>query len=168
MTIKAVAANLKLRDGVIETQNGVAIETNAVNVMLDGTVNLGAETLKLSLTTIPVRGIKLSISGNVVNTITITGNLAEPDIKISGAAIAGKALSATGLGLLLAPFTGGLGLVAGAGVGLIAGDLLTNWLADDHPCKTALKRGAPEKRGDPEWLNLAPLELADGVIESKN
>lgn len=165
MTIKAVAANLKLRDGVIETQNGVAIETNAINIMLDGTVNLGKETLKLSLTTIPVRGIKLSISGNVVNTITITGNLAEPDIKISGAAIAGKALSATGLGLLLAPFTGGLGLVAGAGVGLIAGDLLTNWLADDHPCETALKRGAPTKKADPEWMDLSPLTLAEGVID---
>ncbi len=165
MTIKAVAANLKIRDGLIETQNGVAIETNAINVMLGGDVDLGNETLNLSLTTIPVRGIKLSISGNVVNTITITGNLAEPDIKISGAAIAGKALSATGLGLLLAPFTGGLGLVASAGVGLIAGDLLTNWLADDNPCETALERGAPEHRGDPEWMNLSPLTLAEGVID---
>ncbi|MBO7509246.1 MAG: AsmA family protein [Alphaproteobacteria bacterium] len=166
MTIKAATANLKLRDGLIETQNGVAIETNAINVMLDGTVDLGAETLSLSLTTIPVRGIKLSISGNVVNTITITGNLAEPDIQISGAAIAGKALSATGLGLLLAPFTGGVGLLAGAGVGLLAGDLLTNWLADDNPCKTALERGAPSHKNDPEWMDLSAAELANGVINS--
>ena len=164
MKISCVAVNLKLRDGLAETSDGVAIETNAINIMLDGSIDLGREKMNLSLTTIPVRGIKLSLSGNVVNTIKISGNLAEPDIMISGAAIAGKALSATGLGLLLAPLTGGIGLVAGAGVGLLAGDLLTNWLADDHPCGTALKRGAPAQRGDPEWLDLPALDLANSVI----
>ena len=164
MKISCAAVNLKLRDGLAETSNGVAIETNAINVMLDGSVNLGREKIELALTTIPVRGIKLSLSGNVVNTIRISGNLAEPDIVISGAAIAGKALSATGLGLLLAPLTGGIGLVAGAGVGLLAGDLLSNWLADDHPCGTALKKGAPPRRDDPEWLDLPPIDLANGVI----
>ncbi len=165
MKIHCLATNLKLRNGLIETQNGVAVETNAINVMLDGSLDLGREKMSMSLTTIPVRGLKLSITGNVVNTITISGNLAEPDIKISGAAVAGKALSATGLGLLLAPFTGGLGLVAGAGVGLLAGDLLENWLADEHPCKTALKKGAPPRRGDPEWLDESVLDLANGVIK---
>lgn len=164
MKIKCMATNLKLRDGLIETQNGVALETSAINVMLDGNLDLGREKMNMSLTTIPVRGLKLSITGNVVNTIAISGNLAEPDIKISGAAVAGKALSATGLGLLLAPFTGGLGLVAGAGVGLLAGDLLENWLADDHPCKTALKKGAPTHRHDPEWFDTPALDLANGVI----
>ena len=168
MKINCLAVNLKLRDGLAETRNGVAIETNAINIMLDGDVNLGREKLDLSLTTIPVRGIKLSLSGNVVNTIKLSGNLAEPDITISGAAIAGKALSATGLGLLLAPLTGGLGLVAGAGVGLIAGDLLENWLADDHPCKTALKKGAPARRDDPEWMDQPVLDLANGVINPES
>lgn len=164
MKISGVAVNLKLRDGLAETRNGVAIETNAINVMLDGDIDLGREKMDFSLTTIPVRGIKLSLSGNVVNTVKISGNLAEPDISISGAAVAGKALSATGLGLLLAPLTGGIGLVAGAGVGLLAGDLLENWLADDHPCKTALKKGAPARRGDPEWLDKPVTELANAVI----
>ena len=164
MKINCVAVNLKMRDGLIETQNGVAVETSAINVMLDGSLDLGREKMNMSLTTIPVRGLKLSITGNVVNTIAISGNLAEPDIKISGAAVAGKALSATGLGLLLAPFTGGLGLVAGAGVGLLAGDLLENWLADDHPCKTALKKGAPSHRDDPGWFDIPVPELANGVI----
>ena len=167
MHIACAVTNLKLRNGLAETTNGVAVETNAINVLLDGSLNLGAENIKMSLTTIPVRGLKLSISGNVVNTITITGNLAEPDISISGAAVAGKALSATGLGLLLAPLTGGLGLVAGAGVGLLAGDLLENWLADSHPCETALRKGAPEKKGDPDWMNLPAGELANRVINPK-
>lgn len=164
--ISCVSLNTKLRNGYADTQHGVAAETNAINVRLAGSMDLGDENMKLSLTTVPVRGLKLSLTGNVVNSIEINGNLAEPDIKISGAAVAGKVASATGIGLLLAPFTGGIGLVAGAGVGLLAGDLLENWLADDHPCETALERGAPEKRGDPEWLGMPLNELLNEIFNN--
>ncbi len=164
MKISCLALNAKIRDGEIETKQGFAIETNAINLRLAGNLNLGKETMKMALTTVPVRGLKLSLTGNVVNSMEITGNLAEPDIKISGAAVAGKVASATGLGLLLAPLTGGIGLVAGAGVGLLAGDLLENWLADDHPCETAMEEGAPAMRDDPEWLNLPITELQKNVL----
>ena len=164
--ISCLALNAKLRDGVFETQNGFAIETNAINVRLAGLLDLGGEEMKLSLTTVPVRGIKLSLTGKVVNSIELTGNLAEPDIKISGAAVASKVASATGIGLLLAPLTGGLSLVAGAGIGLVAGDLLENWLADSHPCETALERGAPLYRDDPEWLGEPVSELINTVIKT--
>ncbi len=166
MNISCVVVNTKLRNGVIETQHGVAAETNAINVRLAGNLNLGDETIQLSLTTVPVRGLKLSLTGNVVNSIEITDNLAEPSVRISGAAVAGKVASATGIGLLLAPFTGGIGLVAGAGVGLLAGDLLENWLADDHPCETAMERGAPSQRGDPEWLGRPVTELATEILNN--
>ena len=162
--ISCLSVNAKLRDGVIETQHGVAVETNAMNLRLAGNVDLGSETMKMSLTTVPVRGLKLSLTGNLVNSMEITGNLAEPDVKINGVAVAGKVASATGLGLLLAPFTGGLGLVAGAGVGLLAGDLLENWLADDSPCETAMKRGAPAKRDDAEWINQPLDDLVGGML----
>lgn len=165
--ISCVALNTKLRSGIAETQHGVAAETNAINVRLAGSLDLGDENMKISLTTVPVRGLKLSLTGNVVNSIEITGNLAEPDIKISGAAVAGKVASATGIGLLLAPFTGGIGLVAGAGVGLLAGDLLENWLADDHPCETAMERGAPARRDDPQWLNVPVNDLVNGILNEK-
>lgn len=166
-TIKCVALNTKLRDGVAETQNGVAVETNVINLRLAGNLNFGGENMKMALTTVPVRGLKLSLTGNVVNSIEISGNLSEPDVRISGAAVAGKVASATGLGLLLAPFTGGIGLVAGAGVGLLAGDLLENWLADDHPCETAMERGAPDMRNDPEWMNLPIPELQQTVMSKQ-
>lgn len=164
MTISCVALNAKFRNGVFETQHGVAVETNAINVRLAGNLDLGNESMKLALTTVPVRGLKLSLTGNVVNSIEFSGNLAEPDIKISGAAVAGKVASATGIGLLLAPFTGGIGLVAGAGVGLLAGDLLENWLADDEPCKTAIEKGAPARRDDPDWLNMPVTDLINGIM----
>ena len=166
--ISCLALNAKLRDGVFETQNGFAIETNAINVRLAGDLDLGGEKMNLSLTTVPVRGLKLSLTGKVVNSIALTGNLAEPDIKISGAAVAGKVASATGIGLLLAPLTGGISLVAGAGLGLVAGDLLENWLADSHPCETAMERGAPLYRDDPEWLGEPLTELIDAVINKNS
>jgi hypothetical protein len=162
--ISCVALNAKLRDGAFFTQNGFAVETNAINIRLAGLLDLGGEEIRLALTTVPVRGLKLSLTGNVVNSIELTGSLAEPEIKISGAAVAGKVASATGLGLLLAPFTGGIGLVAGAGVGLLAGDLLENWLADAHPCETAMKRGAPLADGDPEWMGDDVKQLAVSVL----
>ncbi len=164
--VSCFAVNTVLRNGMAETQNGVAIETNAINIMLLGGLDLGQEDMQLSLTTVPVRGLKLSLTGNIVNSIQLTGNLAEPDIKISGAAMAGKVASATGLGLLLAPFTGGIGLVAGAGVGLLAGDLLENWLADDKPCQTAMKRGAILYEDDPVWMQIPVLELADSILNN--
>jgi hypothetical protein len=162
--ISCLALNAKLREGVFETQNGFAIETNAINVRLAGSLDLGAEKMNLSLTTVPVRGLKLSLTGKVVNSIELSGNLAEPDIKVSGAAVASKVASATGIGLLLAPLTGGLSLVAGAGIGLVAGDLLENWLADSNPCETAMERGAPLRRDDPEWMALPINELIDIVL----
>ena len=142
----------------------MVVLTNAINMLLAGNLDLGQEKMRLALTTVPVRGIKLSLTGKVVNSIELSGSLAEPDIAISGAAVAGKVASATGIGLLLAPFTGGIGLVAGAGVGWLAGDLLENWLADNSPCKTALERGAPVYRGDEEWLGEPISELVSSVL----
>lgn len=165
--ISCVVVNVMLRDGVAETQNGVAVETNAINMRLAGDLDLGREKMHLALTTVPVRGLKLSLTSNVVNSMELSGSLAEPDIAISGAAVAGKVASATGLGLLLAPFTGGIGLVAGAGIGLVAGDLLENWLADNSPCETAMKRGAPLYRDDPEWMGGSLQDLMDGVLVNR-
>lgn len=163
--ISCMALNAKLRDGELKTENGFAIQTNAINIRLVGNLNLGDEHMKLSLTTVPVRGLKLSLTGNVVNSISINGDLAQPDINISGASVAGKVVSATGLGLLLAPFTGGISLVAGAGLGLVAGDLLENWLADDNPCETAMEKGAPVYQDDPEWFDVPVSDSIKTMIK---
>ena len=162
--IGGAVANLKLRDGLIETKNGVAVETRVINMRLVGALDLGKEVIQMSLASVPVRGLKLSLSGNLVNALQITGNLAEPDFKISGGALVGKVGSAVGLGLLLAPLTGGLSIAGGFVAGLLAGDLLENWLADDRPCKTAKKKGAPSKRGDPEWFNTPLNELTKTIL----
>jgi len=166
--ISRAVANLKLRSGLIETQNGVAVETHAINMRLAGTLDLGKEKIQLSLASVPVRGLKLSLSGNLVNALQITGNLAEPDFKISGSAIAGKVGSAVGLGLLLSPLTGGLSIAGGLVAGFLAGDLLESWLADDSPYKTAMERGAPIRRDDPKWFHQSIEELSQPLFELHN
>lgn len=162
--IGGAIANLKLRNGLIETQNGVAVETKAINVRLIGALDLGKEKIQMSIATVPVRGLKLSLTGNLVNALQITGNLAEPDFEISSGALVGKVGSAVGLGLLLAPLTGGLSIAGGFVAGLLAGDLLEGWLADDHPYKTAMKKGAPLKKGDPEWFKIPLPDLVKGAL----
>lgn len=162
IAISCAVVNLKIREGVTETERGVAMQSNTVNMRLAGTADLGNETINASIVSTPVRGLKISFSGNIVNAMEFTGNMAEPDFRINGRNLAGRALTATGIGLLLAPFTGGLSLVAGAGVGFLAGDLLTNWLADDNPCRTASsERGAPSIKGDPEFLGRPVSELIE-------
>ena len=160
-------ANVKLRNGLIETQNGIAVETHVTNVRLAGTLDLGAEKIQMSLASVPVRGLKLSLTGNLVNAMQITGNLAEPDFKINGAAVAGKVGSAVGIGLLLSPLTGGLSIAGGFVAGFLAGDLIESWLADDNPYKTAKAKGAPKKRGDPEWMDRPVKDLVNEFFETK-
>ena len=166
--IKNAIVNVKLRNGLIETQNGIAVETRALNLRLAGNLDLGKETIQLSLATVPVRGLKLSLSGNLVNAMQVSGNLAEPDFKISGAAVAGKVGSAVGIGLLLSPLTGGLSIAGGLVAGLLAGDLLEGWLADDNPYKTAMEKGAPVRRDDPEWMSEPVGELAHKLFDKMN
>lgn len=165
--IDSAVVNVILRDGLIETQNGVSVETRVINLRLAGSLDLGKENIQLSLATVPVRGIKLSLSGNLVNALQITGNLAEPDFKISGAAVAGKVGSAVGIGLLLSPLTGGLSIAGGLIAGVLAGDLLEGWLADEHPSKTAKKTGAPLKREDPDWMRQSVEILSGSLFETK-
>ena len=165
--INKAIANVKLRNGLIETKNGVAVESQVINLRLAGNLDLGKETIQMSLATVPVRGLKLSLSGNLVNSLQISGNLAEPDFKISGRAIASKVGSAVGLGLLLSPLTGGLSLAGGMVAGFFAGDLLESWLADEHPYQTAMNQGAPEQEGDPKWMNFPIEVLSQTLFENK-
>jgi hypothetical protein len=165
--INCVAANLKIRAGRIETDRGIAVGTAIVNIRAKGWADFGKERLKVAFVTTPVRGLKLSISGNVVNSLEITGNLAEPDVRVSGTKLVSKVVTATGIGLFLAPFTGGLSLVAGAGVGLLGVDLLESWVADSMPCHTAREQGAPSESGDPEFMRRPVKELVEEMINSE-
>ena len=80
--ISCALVNLKLRQGRAETDLGIALQTRDVNMRAVGFVDLGKEDMHVSLASTPVRGIRLSITGSIVNAMEFTGNLAEPDIKV--------------------------------------------------------------------------------------
>ncbi len=160
MTIENLGINLKLRNGLIETENGVGIQTDIINIRMVGSLDLGNENIDLTLVTTPVSGLKISITGTLTNALKISGNLAEPDVSISGSALVGRVATAAGVGLLMAPFTGGLSILGG----WLASDMLGNWLSDDKPAETAMKRGAPVKDFDPDWLDEPIKNLIQNVI----
>jgi len=51
--------------------------------------------------------------------------------------------------------------------GLLAGDLIESWLADDNPYKTAKSKGAPKKRDDPDWMDKPVHNLVEEFFETK-
>jgi hypothetical protein len=119
------------------------------------------------MVTTPSRGLKLSLTGGVADTVQFVGNIAEPDVRINGGAVVGKVATAVGAGLILAPLTGGLSFLAGAGIGYLAEDFVENWLDDEHPCATAMQSGAPAREGDRPWLNQPIDELIKTVISDQ-
>ncbi len=166
VAISCAVVNLKLRDGKAETDNGIALQMRDVNMRAVGFVDLGKETLHLSVASTPIRGIRLSLSGNILSAIEFSGNLAEPDIKLNNKEIISRTATTAGIGMLvLAPFTGGLSIAVGAGAGFLAGDLLNNWLSDEHPCETALNKGVTIKGSDPAFMNRSLEELTREVIK---
>jgi len=164
MRIKCVAANIKVRSGRMETERGIALETSEVNIRAQGFADFGKEKMQASFVTTPVKGLKISFTGNVANSLEFSGSLAEPTLKMNAQPIINKAI-ATGIGILLAPFTGGLSVVAGAGLGFLTGDILSNWLSDDTPCQTALTKAAPVRAGDPAFMARPLADLVSEMVD---
>jgi len=161
MRISCAAANLKLRNGRVELDKNAAVQTRAVNILFVGNMDLGRETMMLALDATPVEGLKLSLTGALINNMEIVGNLSEPDIKWNRDAVAGKVATAAGIGLAVGALTGGAGLLVGATAGFLGVDVIGAWTADEVPCRTALKAPPPAKSGDPDFMNRPVKHLVD-------
>jgi hypothetical protein len=163
--VQCAAANLKIRDGRIDMDKNVAVQTQAVNIRAYGHVDFGRENLEIKLDTAPVEGLKLSLSGNFINSVEFAGSLAEPLLRANRDAVAGKVAAAVGVGLVAGILTGGVGLIVGAGAGLIGEGMLGNLSADPQPCRTALTSGVPAaESGDPDFMNEPVDKLAREFI----
>ncbi|MDR1027318.1 MAG: AsmA family protein [Rickettsiales bacterium] len=160
MKIKCAVANLMVRRGAVALERNVAAQTEQINILLVGNVDFGNERMSLRMDTKPLEGIRLSLSGAAANTMEFGGNLAEPDLRIGGAALAEDA-AAVGAGAAVGAVLGPVGAGVGAGVGWLGSKILGAWLADETPCRTALGSGAPSShRRDPEFMKHDPAELA--------
>lgn len=168
MKISCAVANLKIRNGKAELDRNVAVQLAAVNMRVVGSVDFGLERMNLALDTHPVDGLRISVSGNLANSMAFTGSLAEPELNLKRGAVMEKLATAASVGTTVGILTGGVGFLVGAGVGLVGGDVLSNWAADETPCRTALRDGAPERRrGDPDFMDRPVDELAAEFMADK-
>ena len=133
--IECAVGNGTIDNGVYETGLGFAIETNKLNIVVDGKVDLGHELIDVSLLTFPKSGIQFS--GNAADMVNVSGSIGEPDVKLR---LQGSVVSVAKTGLLsaaIAPVTGGLSL-ATFGIGFVTKTVWDNIVAKKNPCNVAL------------------------------
>jgi len=125
MEVQCGVVHFRVENGIMHSEDGIAFETERMNILSGGTVNLHDESIDLSIGTEPREGIGVNLS-NLVNVVRLGGTLAEPGIRVDAAKSGMAAARAAG-----AVMTGGLSLL-GEG-------LYNRATADSTPCKTALE-----------------------------
>jgi uncharacterized protein involved in outer membrane biogenesis len=89
---------IDIGDGRIKTRPGIAIQTDRLNVLAQGSVDLETERININFQTLPRRGVGIG-AGDLINPfIRVGGTLAHPRLTINrtGSAISGGAALATG------------------------------------------------------------------------
>lgn len=120
-----------VKDGVATAEKGIAVETEATNVVGTGAINLGKETLDMSVAIDAQEGVGINLGGGVAGLVKVTGTLAEPTVGLDAAGAAKKAAS---MGAAIA--TGGLSILGEALIGAAT--------KDEYPCLTALGKAPPK------------------------
>jgi hypothetical protein len=116
--------HFRVDNGKMITDDGIAIETDSMNILSDGEINLQDETIDLSIGTEPREGLGVNVS-NMANVVRLGGTLAEPGIRMD-VAKSGKAVARVA------------GALATGGLSLLGEGLFNRVTSDSSPCKTAL------------------------------
>jgi len=124
MDLQCGVVHFRVNDGLMVSEDGIAIETDRMNILSEGEINLQKETIDLSIGTEPRDGIGANLS-NMVNVVKLGGTLAEPGVAMD----VGKS------GMAAARVAGAL---ATGGLSLLGEGLFDRATADSSPCKTAL------------------------------
>jgi len=136
VVVECMIADYAFRGGVAETKAGV-LETEISTVTVDGSINLGRETLDLDVT--PQGSIAGAVQIGIP--VAVGGTLANPTFGLQ----AGRAALGAGLGLLTGGAVPALGAILGQGVG------------DDHPCAN-LKTGGASGGVQPATPSAQPVQ----------
>ena len=144
MTLECGVARFAVAHGVATAERGIGLRFERANVIGDGSIDLGAETLDLRFALQPREGVGLSAGSVLANLVAVRGTLREPSVSLSGEGVA-----SAGLKVGAAVITGGLSLLAGA--------LYDRVTADDDACATALaSRPAAAAAGAADETPAAP------------
>jgi len=134
--VRCAAARLPLRRGHIEIDRAIAVESERVDLVMSGTMDLGSERLDLAMRPTVRKGTGLD-PGAFAGMVKIGGTFAAPHVEAN---LAGTAREALSIGAA----------VASSGVTLL-GERVLGRVNDPHPCDTAYKGGgAAPAAGRPE------------------
>jgi hypothetical protein len=103
---KCAVMNFQISNGVANTQNGIALVTDKMNLTGTGKVNLGPETIEMVVKPQATSGLGIGL-GKLVSAVKVNGPLASPNIGLDAGG------SAKAIGSIGAAFaTGGLSVLA--------------------------------------------------------
>lgn len=137
-TLKCATFHYDIKDGIATTKNGIALETDKVQILGTGTINLKNEELELLIESRPNEGIamdtvKALVPGtnvSLVNLVKVGGTLADPKPQLNPAGVAKEGASITAA-------------IATGGLSRLAQGLYKEVTHDANPCLTAQGKAAP-------------------------
>jgi AsmA family protein len=121
-TLECAVAYLPVKNGVVAVRDSVGIETDRLNIVLTGSVNLNSEQINLAV--YPKEKSGLTAGLDLASLVRLQGSLVKPQVGVNKEAAVNQAL-ALGLGFL----TGGASIVAQNAEGVIN---------KPHPCREAM------------------------------
>jgi len=121
-SLECAVAYLPMHNGLVSIADSVGIETDRLDVLLNGSINLNNELINLNIYPREKSGITLGV--DLANLIKLQGTLQNPSVGIDKAAVVKSAVS-IGLGFL----TGGASILA---------ENAKSMTTKSQPCKAAL------------------------------
>ncbi len=148
--LSCLVVRVPVKQGKAALGKGVAAETDALNLVVGGSVDLRSEVLDLGFDLMP-QGPSVGITQTTAGLVRVGGTLASPSVGIDALG-AGKAALKVGAA------------VATGGLSLLGDTLLNEGTKDAHPCRTA--RGeAPAKSSGPTSDISAPAKAFGGAMK---
>ncbi len=156
--MSCMVVRVPISKGMANIDDSIAMETNVLNLVVDGDVNLKTEELDLGIGTQP-HGVGTGLAESTAGLVRIGGTLGDPSVGVS---LLGAGKAAVRVGAAIA--TGGLSLVGDA--------VLNQATKDAHPCQTA--RGGKAKTpqqpksttsGASESQEKNPVKAIDGALK---
>jgi uncharacterized protein involved in outer membrane biogenesis len=120
--LECAVAYLPIKSGLVSVKDSVGIETDRLNIVLSGSVNLNSEQINLAV--YPKERSGLTAGLDLASLVRLQGSLLKPQVGVNKEAAVSQAL-ALGLGFL----TGGASIVAQNAEGV---------MNKPHPCREAL------------------------------
>jgi len=121
-TLECAVAYLPVKNGLVTVRDSIGIETDRLNIVLTGSVNLNSEQINLAF--YPKEKSGLTAGLDLASLVRLQGSLIKPQIGINKEAAVSQALT-LGLGFL----TGGASIVAQNAEGV---------MNKSHPCREAM------------------------------